>query len=174
MKCTLRLHKFAHTSISRASKPQGHKVEALASQLCGTIVPCSLVVAPGGCDWSWFLSSCLNDENNFCRKPHRFSQQANHAITYKRNVFSKIAKWKTFEFQSEGSSCCPPKTNSEDGRRLTDTRIHTQTEYRNSLAHAPRVNNQTYDTYIQVWLPPMSWDFFISGSVSELACMQVS
>ena len=48
MKCTMRLHKFVHTSISHASKPQGHEVEALALQLCRTIVPRSLVVDPGG------------------------------------------------------------------------------------------------------------------------------
>ena len=52
MKCTMRLHKVACTLISRAGKQQGHEVEALASQLCRTIVPCSLVVAPGGCDRS--------------------------------------------------------------------------------------------------------------------------
>ena len=34
MKCTMRLHKVACTSISHAGKPQGHEVEALASQLC--------------------------------------------------------------------------------------------------------------------------------------------
>ena len=52
MKCTMRLHKFAHNSISCASKPQGYEVEALASQLCWTIVPRSLVIAPGGCNQS--------------------------------------------------------------------------------------------------------------------------
>ena len=37
---------FFDTSISHATKLQGHEVEALASQLCRIIVPCWLVLAP--------------------------------------------------------------------------------------------------------------------------------
>ena len=113
-------------------KPQRHEVEALASQLCWTIVPSSLVVASRECDQSWLPSSCLNNESDdFHRKPQRFSQQANHAISYERNIFSEITELKTFGFRFQGLSCRPwtEKTNSEDGRWVTDTHTHTQTKY---------------------------------------------
>ena len=121
MKCIiLHLHKFAHTLISRASKPQGHEGqrEALALQVCPTMVPSLLVIAWGGCNRCGLPSSCLNDESsNFHRKSHRFSQQAKHGITYEKNIFSEIAELKT---RFEACLCCPwtTKTNSEESRRL--------------------------------------------------------